>query len=326
MKILVTGATGYIGGAAAKALRLAGHEVSGLARSEESAAKLVQAGLSPVMGDFADAASLARAIEDADVIVSTASIGSLSGDANTFRQDRDAVRAMLAALNGSGKTLIFTSGSAVVGTFAGGEASSVVYDEDAVLPLPEAVFAPDSANVHPMVIAGFGAAMAARVETENAVIAASGIRGVVMRPGLVYGAGGSYDIPGLIALARASGVGAHLGSGGTLQGFVHIDELADLYRLAVERAPRASVLHGVVGEVSQRDLASAISRLIGAGDRTASFSLEQIFQSAGSVGISASVNKRLSTEKTRALTGWSPVRTDILHDLEFGSYSSQRPA
>ncbi len=322
MKILVTGATGYIGGAAAKALRQAGHKVSGLARSESSAARLIQAGVSPVRGDFADAASLATAVKAAEVIVSTASIGSLGGDADTFRRDRDAVRVMLAALDGSGKTLLFTSGSAVVGTFADGEASDVVYDEDVALPLPEPVFAPDSANVHPMVVAGFGAAMAARIETEKDVIGASGIRGVVMRPGLVYGAGGSYDIPQLIALARKTGAGPHLGTGGTLQGFVHIDDLAELFRRAVERAPKAAVLHGVVGEVRQRDLAAAISRMIGAGDWTEGFSLEQMFRTAGSVGISLSVNKRLSADKPRRITGWSPTRTDILHDVEFGSYAA----
>ena len=299
----------------------AGHDVLGLARSEASAAKLAQAGLTPVAGDFADRPSLAAAVQGVDVIVSTASLGSLSGDADTFQKDRDAVRGMLAALDGSGKTLIFTSGSAVVGTFTDGEASPVVYDEDVALPLPASVFAPDFAKVHPMVVAGFSAAMAARIETEKDVLGASGLKGIVVRPGLVYGAGGSYDLPQLIALARRNGVAPHYGAGGTLQGFVHIDELADLFRLAVERAPKAAVLHGVAGEVSQRDLAAAISRLIGAGDRTESLSLEQMFQSAGSVGISMSLNKRLSAENTRRLTGWSPTRTDILHDVEFGSYA-----
>jgi len=322
MKILVTGATGYIGGAAAKELRLAGHDVSGLARSEASVARLLQAGLSPVMGDFADPASLATAIKNAEVIVSTASIGSLSGDAKTFGQDRDAIRVMLGDLEGSGRTLIFTSGSGVVGTFADGEASDVVYDEAVSLPLPESVFAPDTARVHPMVVAAFGAAMAARIETEEAVLHTPGVRGIVIRPGLVYGAGGSYDLPQLIALARKNGVGPHLGSGATLQGFVHVDELADLFRRAVEQAPRAAVLHGVVGEVRQRDLAAAISRLIGAGDRTASLSLEEMFAGGGSAGVSMSLNKRLSADKTREITGWSPSRTDILHDVEFGSYAA----
>jgi nucleoside-diphosphate-sugar epimerase len=321
MKILVTGATGYIGGAAARDLRLAGHEVSGLARSEASAARLIRAGLSPVRGDFADAASLAAAVKTAEVIVSTASIGSLSGDADTFRRDRDAVRVMLAALEGSGKTLIFTSGSAVVGTFADGAASGVVYDEAVALPLPESVFAPDSAHVHPMVVAGFGAAMAARIETENDVLSASGVKGIVMRPGLVYGAGGSYDLPQLIALTRKTGAGPHLGAGETLQGYVHIDDLADLFRRTVERAPKGAVLHGVVDEVSQRDLALAISRLIGAGGRTESLSLEQMLAAAGSVGISMSLNKRLSADRTREITSWSPTRTDILQDVETGSYA-----
>jgi uncharacterized protein YbjT (DUF2867 family) len=158
MKILVTGATGYIGGAAAKALRRRGYDVSGLARSDSSAAKLAQVGLSVVKGDFADTTSLANAVKDADVIVSTASGGFGGGNTETFEMDRDAVRAMLAALQGSGKTLLFTSGSAVAGTFAGGEASHVIYDERVSLPLPESVFAPASANVHPSIVAGFGGA------------------------------------------------------------------------------------------------------------------------------------------------------------------------
>src|SRR5258708_16601657 len=108
MKILVTGATGYIGRAAAKALRLRGHQVSGLVRSESSAAKLAQVGLTPVMGDFAGVASLANAVKDVDVIVSTASVGSLRRDADTFKKDHDAVLAILAATKSRGNAVIFS--------------------------------------------------------------------------------------------------------------------------------------------------------------------------------------------------------------------------
>src|SRR2546425_2652085 len=134
MRILVTGATGYIGGAVARALLVRDHEVLGLARSARSVAKLREYGLSPVMGDFSDPASLANAIHTSnpDAVLSTASVGSLGGgDAATFTQDRDAVRAMRDALVDSGKTLIFTSGSAVFGVFNGGRATDVVYREDA---------------------------------------------------------------------------------------------------------------------------------------------------------------------------------------------------
>jgi nucleoside-diphosphate-sugar epimerase len=107
-----------------------------------------------------------------------------------------------------------------------------------------------------------------------------------MRPGLVYGNGGSYDIP-----ARKNGVAPRLGSGGTLHGYVHIDKLAELFVLAVERALKGAVLHGVADELNQRDLAAAISRMIGAGDRIESFTLDQMFRTAGSVGIGLSLNK-----------------------------------
>ncbi|MDW3688352.1 NAD-dependent epimerase/dehydratase family protein [Cupriavidus sp. CV2] len=322
MKILVTGATGYIGGAAAKALVKRGHEVFGLARSEASAGRLRLAGITPVAGDFTDNASLIRAASGVDTIVSTASIGSLAGSAETFAQDRDAIRAMLGAVEGSGKTLIFTSGSAVLGIVNGGEATRDVFDEDVRLPLPPAVFAPASANVPPLLVEMLGAAMGARVETEKEVANASGIRGIVMRPGLVYGNGGSYDLPALIRMARAQGVAPHLGAGGTLQGYVHVDDLAELYCLAVEGAPAGAVLHGVAGEVSQRELAAAVSRMIGAGDRTASLQLEEMYAAGGPVGVSLSLNKRMSSDKTRRLLGWSPTRTDILHDIEFGSYAA----
>lgn len=355
MKILLTGATGYIGTAAAKALIARGHEVLGLARSEQSAAKLRQMGAEAVMGDLGDSSSLAMAVvaSDVDAVVSTASVGASNGDnAATFARDRAAVGVMQEALGDSGKTLVFTSGSAVFGVFNGGNATEVAYGEDAVVPLPLEVFAPRSARVHPMLGAGLGEAMAARVETERAVLDDPRLRGIVVRPGLVYGYGGSLDIPAVISMARANGRGAHLGAGTTRQSYIHLDDLADLYCLAVERAPQGTILHGVVDDVSHRDLAAAVSRMIGADDRTDSFTLEQMLglnaaarlglrltarlpssinrrlgralapPSSVGTGISLCLNKRLSSDKTRDLLGWSPGRRDILEDVEFGSYGS----
>jgi nucleoside-diphosphate-sugar epimerase len=355
MKILVTGATGYIGSAVTNALVARGHTVLGLVRSERSALRLRERGVSSVMGDFGDSSSLANAImaSDPDAVVSTASVGASQGDnADSFARDRVAVRVMQRALGSSGKALVFTSGSAVFGIFNGGDATEVIYDEDTPLPLPEVTFAPRSARVHPMLAAGLGEAMAARVETENVVLADPSVRGIVVRPGLVYGHGGSLDIPAVISLARANGWGAHLGAGTTRQSYVHVDDLAELYCLAVERAPQGAILHGVVADVNHRDLAAAASRMIGAGDRTDSFTLEQMLglnavarlglrvtthlpssinrklgraltppPSVGT-GISLCLNKRLSSVKTRDLLQWAPSRTDILDDVEFGSYAS----
>jgi nucleoside-diphosphate-sugar epimerase len=356
VKVLVTGATGYIGSAVASALLKRDHEVIGLARSARSAATLRDRGIEPALGDFGDPAILGPVVGAAsvDVVVSAASLGATNGDsATTFARDRDAVRAVQAALRGPEQALVFTSGSAVFGVFNGGEQTNVVYDEDSPVPLPASTFAPASAGVHPLLVAGFGDSMAARVEAEREVLEHPSTRGIVIRPGLVYGHGGSYDIPALIRRARERGRAGHLGSGGTTQGYVHIDDLAALYCLAVEQAPRGATLHGVTAEIGQRELAHAISRMLGAGEQAESLTLvemlgmnageriglkltkrlpEHLSRRLGNIftpppsvgfGISLSLDKRLASAKTRRLLGWSPARTDILEDIEAGSYASQ---
>ncbi len=356
MRVLVTGATGYLGSAAARSLLGRGHEVLGLARSAGSAARLRERGIEPVMGDFGDPATLGPVVTraDPDVVVSVASLGASAGDnAVSFVRDRDALRAVRAALQRPDQALVFTSGSAVFGVFNGGEATSVSYDEDARLPLPASTFARPALGVPPLLVAGFARAMGARVETEQAVLGDTSIRGIVIRPGLVYGHGGSYDIPTLIARARARGRAGYLGSGGTTHSFIHLDDLAELYCLAVEHAPRGATLHGAVGDITQRELAGAVNRMLGAGERADSFTLVEmlgmnaaerlgltatrhlslglsrrvgsLFRPPPSVGsgISLSLDKRISSDKTRRLLGWAPTRTDILQDIESGSYATR---
>src|SRR5882757_5990320 len=179
MKILVTGATGFIGAAVARKLSQQRHEVMALSRSDAAAAKLRVAGLTPVAGDFAVPASLAAHAAEVDAIVSTASIGQVEGTPDSFAKDRDAVAVMTKALGDAGKTLIFTSGSAIFGVFTTGEASPTIFDEDHPTPLPASVFAPPEAKIPPPFIDAFGGAMAARAETEAAVLEAAGVRGIV---------------------------------------------------------------------------------------------------------------------------------------------------
>jgi nucleoside-diphosphate-sugar epimerase len=355
MRILVTGATGYLGGAAAGALLARGHDVLALARSPRSAATLRSRGLDPVEGDFGDPASLHAAITRSrpDAVVSTASLGASRGDtAVTFARDRDAVRAMQQALANTGSALVFTSGSAVFGIFNAGRATQTVFDEDSPVPLPTATFAPSNAGVPAMLVAGFGQAMAARVDTERTVLGDTRVRGVVVRPGLVYGRGGSLDVPALIARARVRGHAGHWGPGTTTQSYIHIDDLAELYCLAVEHAPPGTTLHATIDDVTQRELARAVSRMIGAGDHADALTLADMLDMntatrvglslAGGLpsplrrsiasrlapppgigsGISLVLNKRLSSDKTRQLIGWTPTRRDILHDVEHGSYAA----
>src|SRR4029077_20129842 len=273
MKILVTGATGFIGAAVARKLSQQGHEVLALSRSDAAAGKLRAAGLSPITGDFSVPASLAASAAQVDAIVSAASIGQVEGTPDSFTKDRDAVAVLTRALGDSGKPLIFTSGSAIFGVFTKGEASPTIFDEDHTGPRPASVFAPPQAEVPQPFIDSFGDSMAPRAETEKAVLKATGVRGIVIRPGLVYGEGKGYDLPNLIALAKKHGAAPHLGAGGVRQGYVHIDDLVRLYVLALERAPAGAMLHAVTDEIALGDLATAVSRLVGAGGRTEALSL-----------------------------------------------------
>src|SRR5882724_11647701 len=121
MKILVTGATGFIGAAVARKLSQLGHEVVALTRSVAAdAANLLAAGMTPVIGDFANPASLVAPVTEVDAVVSLASIGQIEGTPESFAKDRDAVEVMIKAAGDAGNPFIFTSGSAIFGVFTKG--------------------------------------------------------------------------------------------------------------------------------------------------------------------------------------------------------------
>src|SRR5260370_41942860 len=170
MKILVAGATGFIGGAVARKLSQQGHQVVAMSQTDDAFAKLRAAGMTPVVGDFANPTSLAAPVTEVDAVVSVASIGQIEGTPESFTKDRDAVAVMLKALGDSGKPFIFTSGSAIFGVFTKGEASPTIFNEDHPVPLPTSVFAPPPAQIPPPLIDAFGASIAPRAQTAKSVL------------------------------------------------------------------------------------------------------------------------------------------------------------
>ncbi|MEI7431275.1 MAG: NAD-dependent epimerase/dehydratase family protein [Betaproteobacteria bacterium] len=324
MKILIVGASGYLGGALARAWRDDGHDVAGVVRSDASAAKLLMDGLGVVRGDLRDPVDLATAVTVAtpDAVIVAASAGGGAGDTAAFTADRDAVQVLAAALAGKGKTLVFTSGSAVFGVFAGGECAGPAFTEDTVLPLPPSVFARGVGDAEAKFADDLEQAVGARIDAEEATLRASGIRGMVVRPGNIYGYGGSVDIPKAIEIARANGVAPQWGRGLSLQGYVHLDDVVALYRRVLLYGRAGGVYHAVTEEVSQHDLGRTISRAIGAGDRTQSVTLTRMNDLAGTRGVRLSLNKRLSAAATSSALGWSPRRIGVLTEIEFGSYAS----
>src|SRR5260370_14513105 len=189
MKILVTGATGFIGGAVARKLLQQGHQVVAMSQSEDAFAKLRAAGMTPVVGDFANPASLAAPVTEVDAVVSLASIGQIEGTPESFAKDRDAVAVMIETAGDAGKPFIFTSGSAIFGVFTTGEASPTIFDEDHPVPLAASVFAPPEAEVPPPFADGFGGSMVPRAQTEMAVSRGAGLWVILVRLRILFSRG-----------------------------------------------------------------------------------------------------------------------------------------
>ena len=299
MKVFITGASGYIGGSLAAHLVAAGHRVSGLARTAETAAALEKTGIAPVRGTLEDAKVLAAAARDADAVIDCANAA-----------HRGAAEAMLAALAGSGKAFIHTSGSSIVGTRAGGTLRPETFDEDTP-------FTPTPARVD-------------RVALDNDIRAANGVRGIVIAPSLIYGRGRglnphSMQVPWLIALAEKSGVARHIGPGENRWSNVHIDDLVTLYALALEKAPAGSFYFAENGENSMREVCEAIGRMLGFGGRTLAMTVDEAAAEwgEGPANDTMGSNSRVRAKRARAELGWRPQAASLIEEIEHGCYAPE---
>jgi nucleoside-diphosphate-sugar epimerase len=302
MRIFCTGASGYIGGSVAVALLGAGHEVAGLVRSEQSAEKVRQLGIEPVLGTLDDAAILAEAAERSDAVVNAANA-----------DHEPAARVLLSALEGSGKTYIHTSGSSIVGTQSAGEKVDAVYHE-------ETPFTPSPGR-------------AARVALNALILAhkTKGLRPIIVCPSLIYGRGrgpkaDSMQVPWLIALARKHGVAKHYGPGENIWSNVHIDDLTDLYLLALESAPAGAFYFAENGENSMKEVCEAISRMLGIDKPTVAMPLDEASREWGENAARNTMgsNSRVRAVRARSELGWRPHRPSLIDEIERGCYAARQ--
>jgi len=302
LKIFITGASGYIGGSVAAALMAAGHQVSGLARSDETAAALAKIGTRPVRGTLDDTEVLVKAAHDADITINAANASHCP-----------TATAVLKALAGTGKTFLHTDGSSIVGTRSRGELVDKVFDEDTPFtPTPQ---------------------RAARVEIDNMVrsAAGNGIRSVVIAPSLIYGLGHgcnsqSMQVPWLIKVAKKFGVAKHIGPGENRWANVHIDDLVGLYLRAIEKAPAGAFYYAENGENSMREVCEAISRMLGQGGRTQSMTIEEaaIEWGDGPANDTMGSNSRVRAKRARAELKWRPKARSLIEEIEHGCYVQER--
>jgi nucleoside-diphosphate-sugar epimerase len=296
MRVFVTGATGYIGSAVVRELLDAGHQVVGLARSDEAAAALTAAGAEVHRGALDDPGSLHDGAAAADGVIHLAftNISPTTDFAAACQADLRAVDTIGAALEGSGKPVAVTSGTLMLATLG-----RLATEEDV----------PDPA--------------VPRVASENTAIALAerGVRSSVVRLApSVHGEGDKAGfVPSLIGIARAKGVSAFVGDGSNRWPAVHRLDAARLFRLAVEAAPAGSRLHGAAEEgVPFRDIAEAIGRQLKLP--AVSIAAEETADHFGFLSAFVSFDNPTSSALTREWLRWRPEGPALIPDIEKGHY------
>jgi len=292
MRVFVTGATGFIGTAVVRELIDAGHQVLGLARSDAGAQSLIAAGADVHRGSLEDLESLRSGAAAADGVIHTAFIHDFSNYVPAAEADRRAIETLGAALAGSDRPFIVTSGTLLVQ-----RQGSLATEEDAHNPnFP-------------------------RKSEEAALgLAAHGIRASVLRlPPSVHGNGDHGFVPRLISIAQEKGVSAYIGDGINRWPAVHRLDAAHLYRLVLEKGTGGASYHGVADEgVPTREIAAAIGR--GLNVPVVSKSHEAAADHFGWMARFFGIDSPASSSLTQERLGWKPVQPELIADLNAEHY------
>jgi nucleoside-diphosphate-sugar epimerase len=297
MRVFVTGATGFIGSAVVQELLAAGHEVLGLARSDEGADKVARAGARAHRGDLTDVESLVAGARACDGVIHTAFIHDFSRFDENDMVDRRAIQAMAGALEGSGKPLVVTSGTALLAP------GRLATEQD---------------------VYEAGTSHMARAETEQIVLPAAdrGVRlSIVRLPPTVHGAGDHGFVPAMVGLARRNGFAAYVGDGANRWPAVHRLDAARLFRLALDKAVPGTRLHAVAeAGIPMREIAETIGQGLGVPTRsvTPDEAPRYVEWLAGFVAI----DNPTSSAITRETFGWQPEQPDLLTDMRENGYFS----
>ncbi len=218
---------------------------------------------------------------------------------------------MLEAIEGTGKAFIHTSGSSIVGTQSAGARAEAIFDENTpVDPSP---------------------GRAARVALNEFILSfkARGIRPIIICPSLIYGIGRgpakhSMQVPWLIRLAKKAGIAKHYGPGENIWSNVHIDDLVDLYLLALASAPPSAFYFAENGENSMKQVCEAINRTLGVEADTVPMSLDEASREWGQSAAQNTMgsNSRVRAVRAREELGWRPHRPSLIDEIEHGCYAA----
>ena len=289
MRVFLTGATGFIGSRIVAELLDAGHQVIGLTRSEAGARSLEAAGAEPHLGTLEDPGSIARGAEGADALIHTAFDHDFSRFEENVQKDRRVIEAIGDVLAGSDRPFLITSGVGMGSPGPGQTAVESVFDRD---------------NPNPRRVS----------ELTGEAVAAKGVSVAVVRLPQVHDVHKQGLLSPAIALARETGVFAYVGDGSNRFSAAHVTDVAQLYRLALERHEAGTRWHAVAEEgVPMRAIAEVIAAGLGLPAR--SLSPQEASAHFGWFAPFAGMDLPASSTWTRERLGWEPVGPGLLEDL-----------
>ena len=293
MKVLLTGANGWIGSAVAQELINAGHSVVGLVRSKDDIDALAAVGITPLLGSLTDFDVLRQGAGDSEGIIHTAFGLDFSNYEKLSREDRVAIEIFGEVFAGSDRPIVVTSG-------LGRLCDKETFAEDA---------RPDVIPEYPR-----------QSEQTAFALARRGIKTSVVRPARsVHGLGERHGfVPQLAAIAREKGFSAYIGDGQNPWSAVHRLEAARVFRLALERGSGNEAYHAVAESVPFKLMAEAIGRQIGVPAK--SLTPKEAETHFGGLAIWVTGSGSASSEKTKEVLGWKPQEIGLIADIDRPEY------
>ena len=288
MRVFLTGATGFIGSALIPELLSHGHQVRGLARSDDGARALTALGADVLRGDLENLDALRRGAEQADGVVHCGFIHDFTKFVQNCEIDRRAIETFGTVLAGSTRPLVVTAGIPALAGRVTTEADAVPTD-------------------HPM----------PRVSEQTTLaLAERGVHASVVRLPQVHDRDRAGLVTYLIAAAKEKGVSAYAAEGQNRWSAVHRLDTSPLYRLALEKGAVGARYHAVAEEgVPLKDIAEAIAR--GLDVPAVSMSREEAMAHFGAIGVFSTMSNPASNALTRQALGWAPTaRPGLIEDVE----------
>lgn len=295
MRILVLGATGYLGGHIARHLVQSGHQVSGLSRSADRDEAIAALGASPLRGDLTRRDAVIEMMRGHDATVYAAQL--------MLQEEFDTVAAMLRALEGQGHSFVFTSGTGLLSQRTDGAWSEDSFAED-----------------DPFLPSKY---IGLRHVTETMVRQAGSsgaVRAMVIRPPMIWGNGGCGHLRMFYTDAGRSGDVGYLGAGLNLYSNVHVEDLAEVFRLALEKGTGGALYHAVAGECDNRTIARAVAGDLGLAARSVDFAEGVRRWGKFETLIGMATCSRSRSPRTRRELGWTPRHLDLLEDIGHPAY------